>query len=767
MATYGGPNYNIGETYNEFVDNINSNGGTLINIPSDDLKEGMRLLKYNSSILMVPNGFIGDQLPSMVPTDGTGDFTVSRNGTATYFDKNGLLKIAQANEPRLDFDSLTGEFKGVLVEPASTNLLTHSYNVGTSPWNALGTEVLLFPNQAEAPDGTFTAARYLSNSGAARSRIIVSVTSGVTYTMSFWAKNISMTQGNCAVTIAGSGNYNYIPLINTETWTRISHTFTALGTGLANYRLIQGGDIGGEILLWGAQFEESSRVSSYIPTSGSTVTRPADIISIPSYSSIFGQRNQRVININGTNQAIINDSTYILPEGHNKFTFEKTSEFTSQEINDLNIETIQYGIRGDIKEEYSSIFNLEPSLVMIPGIESTNSLQTIYPNDGISDFTIGRNGTATYLGADGLLKVADPYRARFEYNEDGTFKGVLVEPSTTNYFTNNTYSNMDGYTHNNFLFTRKIGQGIYGIDSIEGAAQEPYISGQIQLRYIMVLDAGYYTHTFYVKKSSNFNRIEHLGSVQLNELGQSQQQLGFNTTTGVITPSIGITQYNSEDKGDWWKVSYSVYCSGVGIAYFDYEPIYSDTTSFEICGSQIENGTNSTSLILTTGSQVTRVEDIYSRSLLPVDSMPYGEGTLYCEINKLNSQFSQVCVLGSNPEFLYFGLTDDKFRVGFRIDGGNTYYKLGSSDFSSVKENGPHKLLLTFKDEVIKFYCDGEYVTSRPYQGVFNFNDPNLSRFNLNRLYGSTAISPIANIKNFAVFKRAITDEEAISLTTL
>jgi len=128
MATYGGPNYNIGETYNEFVGNINSNGGTLINIPSVDLKQGMGTLQYDPSILMVPNGFIGDQIPSMIPTDGIGDFTVSRNGTATYFDKNGVLRVAAANEPRFDYDPLTGEFKGVLVEPAMTNSWTNNNN---------------------------------------------------------------------------------------------------------------------------------------------------------------------------------------------------------------------------------------------------------------------------------------------------------------------------------------------------------------------------------------------------------------------------------------------------------------------------------------------------------------------------------------------------------------------------------------------------------------------------------------------------------------
>ena len=86
----------------------------------------------NPSLALLPWAHDPGKLYSVLPDTGTGDFTVNRNGTATYFDKDGILRTAQANEPRLDYDPLTGEFKGVLVEPAATNYIIESEKFNNS-----------------------------------------------------------------------------------------------------------------------------------------------------------------------------------------------------------------------------------------------------------------------------------------------------------------------------------------------------------------------------------------------------------------------------------------------------------------------------------------------------------------------------------------------------------------------------------------------------------------------------------------------------------
>ncbi len=50
----------------------------------------------------------------------------SRASTATYIDKDGMLKTAPVNTPRFEHDPITGENKGFLIESQRTNILPGS-----------------------------------------------------------------------------------------------------------------------------------------------------------------------------------------------------------------------------------------------------------------------------------------------------------------------------------------------------------------------------------------------------------------------------------------------------------------------------------------------------------------------------------------------------------------------------------------------------------------------------------------------------------------
>ena len=70
--------------------------------------------------------------------------TFARNSTATYTGPDGLIKTAAANEPRYDYDPLTGECKGLLVEEQRTNLLP--FGSTPSKWEVI-------PNTVKIPAG--------------------------------------------------------------------------------------------------------------------------------------------------------------------------------------------------------------------------------------------------------------------------------------------------------------------------------------------------------------------------------------------------------------------------------------------------------------------------------------------------------------------------------------------------------------------------------------------------------------------------------------
>jgi hypothetical protein len=79
----------------------------------------------------------------------------AREGVATYFDRNGVMKYAQNNEPRIDYDPDTGECKGLLVEEQRTNWMPYPNEFGFSQWSLPGLTV--FQNAGLAPDRTMSA----------------------------------------------------------------------------------------------------------------------------------------------------------------------------------------------------------------------------------------------------------------------------------------------------------------------------------------------------------------------------------------------------------------------------------------------------------------------------------------------------------------------------------------------------------------------------------------------------------------------------------
>lgn len=267
------------------------------------------------NLLLLPSGRSAGKLYSVLPNTGAGDFTVSRNGTATYLDKDGLLKTAAANVPRFEFNT-DGSFRGVLVEPAATNLQVRSEDVGVFPWTM--TRVTRTANVTETldPAGSNTADKIIptteSNSHFATRN---TETQNGQYTVSIFAKAAGYNFLSLR-DLSGSGRYrsnfnlstgtvsNSLPAISTASiqnygngWYRCIVTYSATSQGVANgiettptsgVVNFSGDGVSGAFL-WGAQLEIGSVATSYIPTVASTVTRPADVISLTGASALIGQ----------------------------------------------------------------------------------------------------------------------------------------------------------------------------------------------------------------------------------------------------------------------------------------------------------------------------------------------------------------------------------------------------------------------------------------------------------------------------------------------
>ena len=89
-------------------------------------------------------------------TPGTLDplLTFTRTSTGTYFDSGGVMRTAAINAPRWDYDPVSLQLRGLLLEDQRTNLALQSANAST--WTLSGATVV--GSSVVAPDGTMTGA---------------------------------------------------------------------------------------------------------------------------------------------------------------------------------------------------------------------------------------------------------------------------------------------------------------------------------------------------------------------------------------------------------------------------------------------------------------------------------------------------------------------------------------------------------------------------------------------------------------------------------
>ena len=225
--------------------------------------------------------------------------TFTRGSTATYVGSDGLIKTAASGEARFDHDPETGESLGLLVEEARTNYFLNSNSGSTSKWNAY-TGVTITQSTTIAPDGSTNAIRIEATTSGQYAETTWTAPSSATYTATIYIRSRTGADQSVRLDFSGSTGTTTQTVPASGDWVRLRDTHGDLAAAGLRYFYVQSPT--NETLdvdVWGEQVEMGTFPTSYIPTSGSTVTRSADVASMTgtNFSSWYNQSEGSIFTV--------------------------------------------------------------------------------------------------------------------------------------------------------------------------------------------------------------------------------------------------------------------------------------------------------------------------------------------------------------------------------------------------------------------------------------------------------------------------------------
>jgi len=259
----------------------------------------------NAGVVQIPSGYKAgttDNLYSVLPANGNGDFNATRGSSATRVNKDGLIESVATNVPRLDYpliDGVVQDCPALLLEPSRENKITYSEDFSNVYWTKNGSSVT---SGFISPDGTDNAFKLTKTSSGNSIVRLVSGLTNVNYTFSIYIKKVNGSE-NVSIILPNGGNTQVT--ISNE-WERYDVTSLPSGGTGAFVGVILSA-IGDEVLIYGAQLEQGSYATSYIPTSGSTATRSADVCNGSGTSAEFNDSEGVLF---AEIAALANDSTF-------------------------------------------------------------------------------------------------------------------------------------------------------------------------------------------------------------------------------------------------------------------------------------------------------------------------------------------------------------------------------------------------------------------------------------------------------------------------
>lgn len=230
--------------------------------------------------------------------------TYTRSTTATKRHASGKIGTAAVDEPQFVYDAETGK-RSLLLEPRRTNLIAWSQEIDNPAWLKVGATINA--NQSAAPDGSVTADYFipsaltevhyitqniLTQMSRCTASVFVRIDSPIDKVTLYPGGTRTFANFNLATkTISfeanvesayiedwGNGYFRLIASWSADVNVSTFRIYSSSGNiGASN----QAGNGTDGIYIWGAQLEQGSYPTSYIPTAGAAVTRGSEIAKLP------------------------------------------------------------------------------------------------------------------------------------------------------------------------------------------------------------------------------------------------------------------------------------------------------------------------------------------------------------------------------------------------------------------------------------------------------------------------------------------------------
>ena len=355
-----------------------------------------------ASLVLIPSGYKVSHLYAERPLDSNGDFTFTRASSATRVGPNGLI------------------------EKVRTNLALYSQDLSqTGTWFTSATTRV---DSQTDPNGGTTASKFTAT--GANSNVIqtLTVSSGIPYTWSFYAKSDSATDVNIRLD-NNNGNFVQANMALTTSWQRFSITLNSNATTILCFL---GGGLSfttGEVAYMAfAQLESGDIMTDYIATTSAAVS-VGPVANLPRIDYTGGGCGKLLLEPQRTNNAQFSE------QFDNAYWSKSNATVTSTlggPIDQSKYFTITCnattGIFKGIKKDW---INAAPNTYTLSvfaksGTSSTfvvSSRATLTSNDTRAIFNLA-NGTITNVngGTATIVPYADGwYRCSFTVVNSGTY----------------------------------------------------------------------------------------------------------------------------------------------------------------------------------------------------------------------------------------------------------------------------------------------------------------------------------------------------------